>query len=152
MLGDDLSWFTGVRFSKFHDFSMTFDDFSNFYDFPWLFRKKIFFQVFQTLWEPWSLYSLYPKTQSLHSSLNVRKLLTIWYSQIHYPISILWSNRLVSQMRASLAACREPAGKLWQLYKVLYVFEHKTQYLLIQAPFTRIAVFWHIDKVPPMIS
>ena len=55
-------------------------------------------------------------------------------------------------MRASLAACREPAGKLWQLYKVLYVFEHKTQYLLIHAPFTRIAVFWHIDKVPPMIS
>ena len=25
-------------------------------------------------------------------------------------------------MRAPLAACREPAGKLWQLRKVLYVF------------------------------
>ena len=34
-------------------------------------------------------------------------------------------NRLVSQMRAPLATCREPAGKLWQLCKVLYVFEHK---------------------------
>ena len=34
-------------------------------------------------------------------------------------------NRLVSQMRALLAACREPAGKLWQRCKVLYVFEHK---------------------------
>ena len=35
-----------------------------------------------------------------------------------------WSqqNRLVSQMQAPLAACREPAGKLWQLCKVLYVF------------------------------
>ena len=31
-------------------------------------------------------------------------------------------NRLVSQMRAPLEACREPAGKLWQLCKVLYVF------------------------------
>ena len=35
--------------------------------------------------------------------------------------------RLVSQMQVSLAACREPAGKLWQLCKVLYGFEHKTQ-------------------------
>ena len=61
-------------------------------------------------------------------------------------------NRLVSQMRAPLAACREPAGKLWQLCEVLYVFEHKTQYLLIRAPFTRIVVFWHIGNVPPMIS
>ena len=61
-------------------------------------------------------------------------------------------NRLVSQMRASLAACREPAGKLWQLCKVLYVFEHKTQYFLIHAPFIRIVVFWHIGNVPLMIS
>ena len=45
-------WFIGVRFSKFHDFSMTFDDFSKFRDFPWLFQKILFFQVFQTLWEP----------------------------------------------------------------------------------------------------
>ena len=47
-------------------------------------------------------------------------------------------------MGAPLAACREPAGKLWQLCKVSYVFEyiwHKTQYLLIHAPFTRIVVF-----------
>ena len=45
-------WFISVRFSKFHDFSMTFDDFSKFHDFPWLFQKIVFFQVFQTLWEP----------------------------------------------------------------------------------------------------
>ena len=54
-------------------------------------------------------------------------------------------------MRAPLAACHEPAGKLWQLCEVLYVFEHKTQYLFIHAPFTRIVVFWHIGNVPPMI-
>ena len=49
---------------------------------------------------------------------------------------------------APLAACCEPTGKLWQLWKVLYVFEHKTQYLLIHAPFTRIVVFWHIVTYP----
>ena len=49
-------WFIGMGFAKFHDFSMTFDDFSKFHDFPWLFQKILFFQVFQvfqTLWEPW---------------------------------------------------------------------------------------------------
>ena len=62
------------------------------------------------------------------------------------------TNRLVSQMRAPLAACREPSGKLWQLSKVTYDFEHKTQYLLIHAPIIRIVVFWHIGNVPLMIS
>ena len=56
------------------------------------------------------------------------------------------ANRLVSQMRVALAAYREPAAKLWQLCKVLYVFEHKMQYLLIHAPFM---VFWHISNMPP---
>ena len=55
-------------------------------------------------------------------------------------------------MRAPLAACREPAGKLWQLSKVLLVFEHKAQYFLIHAPFTHIVLFWHIGNVPPVIS
>ena len=45
-------WFISVRFSKFHDFSMTFDDFSMFHDFPCLFQKILFFHFFQTLWEP----------------------------------------------------------------------------------------------------
>ena len=56
--------------------------------------------------------------------------------------------RLVLQTWAPLAACREPTGKLWQLCKVSYVFEHKTQYLLIHAPFTRIVVFWHMITYP----
>ena len=55
-------------------------------------------------------------------------------------------------MQPPLAACREPAGKLWQLWDVLYVFEHKTQYLLIHAPFTRNVACGHIDNVPPMIA
>ena len=54
-------------------------------------------------------------------------------------------------MWATLAASGELAGKLWQLCKVLYVFEQKTQYLLIHAQFTRIVIFWHIGNAPPMI-
>ena len=45
MLGNDLSVWDFLS-------SMTFDDFSKFHDFPWLFQKILFFQVFQTLWEP----------------------------------------------------------------------------------------------------
>ena len=33
-------------------------------------------------------------------------------------------SRLVSEMRAPLAACREPARELWQLCNMLYHFEH----------------------------
>ena len=67
-------------------------------------------------------------------------------------VQVMDPNRLVSQMRVPLVACREPEGKLWQLCKVLYVFEHKAQYILIHAPFTRIVVFWHISNIYPMIS
>ena len=57
-----------------------------------------------------------------------------------------YRNTPVSQMRVPLAACHEPAGKLWPLCKVLYI----TQYLLIHAPFTciYIGVFWHISNMP----
>ena len=72
-----------------------------------------------------------------------------------WKIRLCWfyiANRLVSQMRVTIAASREPAGKLWQLCKVLYVFEQNMQYLLIHAQFTRIVIFWHTGNVPPMIS
>ena len=47
------------------------------------------------------------------------------------------------------AACREPAGSYDKTTRTAICFEHKTQHLLIRAPYTRIVVFWHI---PPMIS
>ena len=53
------------------------------------------------------------------------------------------------------AACREPAGcydKTTQTAICMICFEHKTQDLLIRAPYTRIVVFWHISNIPPMIS
>ena len=38
-----------------------------------------------------------------------------------------------------------------RLLELLYVFEHKTQYLFIRAPYTYIVVFWHMSNIPPMI-
>ena len=58
----------------------------------------------------------------------------------------------VSQMQVPLTACREIALDYNTLPKLLYVFEHKTWYVLIHAPYTRIVVFWHISNIPPMIS
>ena len=49
-------------------------------------------------------------------------------------------------------ACREPAGSYDKTTRTAICFEHKTQYLLIRAPYTRIVVFWHISNIPPMIS
>ena len=39
-------------------------------------------------------------------------------------------------------ACREPAGSYDKTTRTAICFEHKTQYLLIRAPYTRIVVFW----------
>ena len=50
------------------------------------------------------------------------------------------------------AACRKPAGSYDKTTRTAICFEHKTQYLLIRAPYTRIVVFWHISNIPPMIS
>ena len=50
------------------------------------------------------------------------------------------------------AACREPAGSYDKTTWTAICFEHKTQYHLIRAPYTRIVVFWHISNIPPMIS
>ena len=50
------------------------------------------------------------------------------------------------------AACREPAGSYDKTTRTAICFEHKMQYLLIRAPYTRIVVFWHISDILPMIS
>ena len=49
-------------------------------------------------------------------------------------------------------ACREPAGSYDKTTGTAICSEHKTQYLLIPAPYTRIVVFWLISNIPPMIS
>ena len=60
-------------------------------------------------------------------------------------------NKQVSQMQALLAACHKPAGDQNRLPKPLYVFKHKTWYILIHASYTHILVFWHIRNIPPRI-
>ena len=47
------------------------------------------------------------------------------------------------------AACRESAGSYDKTTRIAICFEHKTQYLLIRAPYTRIVVFCHISNIPP---
>ena len=51
---------------------------------------------------------------------------------------LYYIKRLVSQTRAPLAACCQPAENFNRLREVLYVYEHKTQYILIHAPYTHI--------------
>ena len=47
------------------------------------------------------------------------------------------------------AACRKLAGSYDKTSRTAICFEHKTQYLSIRAPYTRIVVFWHISNIPP---
>ena len=44
-------------------------------------------------------------------------------------------------------ACREPPGSYDKTTRTAICFEHKTQYLLIHAPYTRIVVFWYISNM-----
>ena len=62
---------------------------------------------------------------------------------------LVTDNKPGSQILALLAACRKVALHYNTLPKLLYVFEHKTKFVLIHAPYTRIVVFWHISKMHP---
>ena len=58
--------------------------------------------------------------------------------------------------KTSFTDADAPSGLSWTNREVMTtvqgVFEHKTQYILIHAPFTRIVVIWYIGNVPPAIS
>ena len=71
------------------------------------------------------LYALYKYSTSITNQPTKKQAHTypVVYSQ--HVVSEHRLNRFVPQMRVPLAACREPAGKLWQLCKVLYAFEDK---------------------------
>ena len=71
-----------------------------------------------------------------------------WWKQLLFLFSIDQSQRYGRPQ----AACREPAGSYDKTTRTAICFEHKTQYILIHAPYTRIVVFWHISNIPPMIS
>ena len=76
--------------------------------------------------------------------------LVMQYIQSLPVISI--TSRLIDQSHRygrPQAACREPAKSYDKTTPTVICFEHKTQYLLIRAPYTRIVVFWHISNIPP---
>ena len=82
---------------------------------------------------------------------SVTKNISIWFgsSSIVTLIAIIDQSHRYGR---SQAACREPAGSYDKTIRTAICFEHKAQYLLIRAPYTRIVVFWHISNIPPMIS
>ena len=70
-------------------------------------------------------------------------------------VALMLSTRRIDQSHRygrPQAACHEPAGSYDKTTRTDICFEHKTQYILILAPYTRIVVFWHISNIPPMIS
>ena len=76
-------------------------------------------------------------------------------NSLSMPLSRAWGLHPIDQSHRygrPQAACREPAGSYDKTTRTAICFEHKTQYLLIRAPYTRIVVFWHISNIPPMIS
>ena len=67
--------------------------------------------------------------------------------------------RAMSRQQMPISYSFHRCGRLWRLVAnqqgsydncemLLYVLEHKAQYILIHAPFTRIVVFRHIGNVP----
>ena len=78
----------------------------------------------------------------------------IWLSTLNKTVDILWmhNNKPVSHMLVPLVAWRELALDYNTLPKMLYIFEHKTYYVLIHAPYAHIVAFWHISNITPMIS
>ena len=65
-----------------------------------------------------------------------------------------WFSRIGQPHRCGhrQAACREPAGSYDKTTRTAICFEHKTQYLLIRAPYTRIVVFGTSVKYPPWLG
>ena len=89
--------------------------------------------------------------------LNKRLSKQPWGWWFETPSCSLWHrcNVMASQSHRCghrQAACREPAGSYDKTTRTAICFEHKTQHLLIRAPYTRIVVFWHISKIRPMID
>ena len=72
----------------------------------------------------------------------------VWIVWGHEQILKAWiSNKRISQMQVLLAACRELARGCNRLSEVLYVFEHKTWYIFIHAPYTHIVILRHFSMI-----
>ena len=83
-----------------------------------------------------------------YGNLGFQSFGTLHASRLQNPKAIDQSHRYGRHQ----AACREPAGSYDKTTRTAICYEHKMQYLLIRAPYTRIVVFWHISNIPNMIS
>ena len=99
--------------------------------------------------DPWEIWMRFSITFYWSESLDLFMIMSL--VERHWTL-LISHNRPVSQIRAPSGGLSRTSGKLWQDYSNCYMFEHKTQYLLIRAPYTRIVVFWYISNIPPMIS
>ena len=103
-----------------------------------------------SIWNPFVKITLQPTY--LHNRISYA-----WKSPSLYELIVAWWYHMASidqshRYGRHQAACREPAGSYDKTTRTVISFEHKTQYLLIRAPYTRIVVFWHISNTHPMIS
>ena len=89
------------------------------------------------------------------AAMTCANLRPIWIITIKIWAKLIFTEIWIDQFHRCghrQAACREPAGSYDKTTRTAICFEHKTQYLLIRAPYTRIMVFWHISKITPMIG
>ena len=87
-----------------------------------------------------------------NSSGNMQKHGYLWCSHAASAreyISGVWVIDQSHRYGRHQTACREPAGSYDKSIRTDICFEHKTQYLLIRAPYARTLVFWHISNIPP---
>ena len=95
---------------------------------------------------------IHERTLDIHQNQKTETLESTWIR--NRPDTFVSDRCIIDQSHRygrPQAACREPAGSYDKTTRTAICFEHKTQYLLIRAPYTRIVVFWHISNTPPMI-
>ena len=104
----------------------------------------------------WNVFMEYGMQINSLRGKRISEIILINYrSEFNVACCLLKAETLIDQSHRygrPQAACREPAGSYDKTTRTAICFEHKTQYILIRAPYTRIVVFWHISIIPPMIS
>ena len=108
----------------------------------------------------WQVKRAYYKTTQ---KCALSKQLVQWQSLINYILSLVMTRivymfycyQLINQSHRygrRQADCREPTGSYDKTTRTAICFEHKTQYLLTRAPYTRIVVFWLISNIQPAVG
>ena len=123
---------------------------------PWWFLFKIvvwtYFYKWKTiliifyLFEVVFLLNLYLNRSSMYY-ISETGIITFTSTCKNRNVTTIWSIDQSHRCGRHQAACREPAGSYDKTTRTAICFEHKMQYLLTRAPYTRIVIFWHIKLV-----